>query len=162
MRHVDEISLSDTLNGLVSYQIRLVQIAAYKSFEREVAGYGTAPRYYGMLKIVETNPGISQTRLAEAIYLDRSSLVPILAALSREGVIERKSASGDRRVRRVFLTPQGLTLVQQLDTEVAKHEARMTTGLSESDRETLLKLLRHVDANLRAAWPEARPEDPAL
>jgi len=149
MRHIDKVSLPETLTEMVSYRIRLLQIAAYKSFERVVTGFGTAPRYYGMLKIVEANPGIPQIRLAEAIFLDRSSLVPILSALTREGWIERKPARGDRRVRRVFLTLQGSALLEQLDTMVAKHETMMTQGLDDADRTRLLELLTRIDANLR-------------
>ena len=85
LRQGDDVAEPDDLMRRVSYRIRLLQIAAYKSFEKKVQGFGTAPRYYGLLKIVQANPGIAQTRLAEAIFLDRSSLVPILVALTREG-----------------------------------------------------------------------------
>ncbi|TNF17587.1 MAG: MarR family transcriptional regulator [Rhodobacteraceae bacterium] len=160
IRHIDDVALPDLLRGRVSYRIRLLQIAAYKSFEKVVTGFGTAPRYFGMLKIIEANPGIPQTRLAEAIYLDRSSLVPILTALTREGWIERRPARGDRRVRRVFLTPQGAERLVQLDAQVAEHEAMMTRGLSEPERETLLGLLDRVNENLRASLAHSKDEEP--
>lgn len=161
IRHIDEVSLPERLSGRVSYRIRLIQIAAYKSFERVVTGFGTAPRYFGMLKIIEANPGIPQTRLAEAIYLDRSSLVPILTTLTREGWIERKPAQGDRRVRRVFLTPNGAERLVQLETQVTEHETMMTRGLSDAERETLLDLLDRVDANLRASLAQSNDEEEA-
>ncbi len=161
IRHIDEVSLPERLSRRVSYRIRLIQIAAYKSFERVVLGFGTAPRYFGMLKIIEANPGIPQTRLAEAIYLDRSSLVPILRTLTREGWIERKPAQGDRRVRRVFLTPDGAQQLVRLEARVAEHEAMMTLGLSDAERETLLELLDRVDENLRASLTQTNDEEEA-
>ncbi|WP_322865574.1 MarR family winged helix-turn-helix transcriptional regulator [Aquicoccus sp. G2-2] len=149
MRHIEEVLPPDDLTAQVAYRIRLVQIAAYKNFERSVTGFGIAPRYYGMLKFVAANPGICQARLAEAIYLDRSSLVPILSTLTREGWIERKSDHGDRRVRQVFLTAEGAARLRQLDAMAAAHEALLTDGFDDAERATFLRLLQRAGDNLR-------------
>lgn len=161
MQQSNGFSEPEELGNQVSYRIRLLQIAAYKSFERVVTGYGTAPRYYGMLKIIAANPGIAQTRLAEAIYLDRSSLVPILSTLTAEGWVERKPTARDRRVRRVFLTAQGIELLGQLEIDVAAHEAMMTQGFDAAERDTLLDLLARLDTNLRANLMTTDPEETA-
>lgn len=136
------------LANLVSYRVRLVQIAAFKSFEAVTHGFGSAPRYYGALTLIATNPGISQSRLAEAIYLDRSSLVAILETLAREGLIERRASQTDRRVRQVFLTDVGARMLTQLDDLASAHEARMVKGLTKAERALLLSLLRRIDENL--------------
>lgn len=146
------VVLPDALSVRISYRIRLLQIAAYKSFEKVVTGHGCAPRYFGLLKIVEANPGISQTRLAEAIFLDRSSLVPILDALTAEGWIERRATERDRRVRRVYLTAEGRRKLVALEREVDRHEAVMTQGLDPEERAQLVALLGRLDTNLRAAF----------
>ncbi|MEC7762377.1 MAG: MarR family transcriptional regulator [Pseudomonadota bacterium] len=137
------------LRESVSYRIRLLQIAAYKTFEAQVTGFGSAPRYFGLLKIIDANPGIAQSRLAEAVFLDRSSLVPLLDALTREGWVERRKSSTDKRVRRVFLTEVGKTRLGELEQEVLKHEAAMTDGFTSTEHNTLLDLLHRVDENLR-------------
>ena len=153
----DEVIEPDHLMARLSYRIRLLQIAAYKSFEKKVQGFGTAPRYYGLLKIVQANPGIAQTRLAEAIFLDRSSLVPILVALTREGWVRREPASDDQRVRRVFLTKAGEERIALLERDVIAHEAAMMRGFSEAERDQLLGLLGRIDANLRQALAGPEP-----
>ena len=140
----------DALSGSVSYRIRLLQIASYKSFEQKLTGFGAAPRYFGVLKLVEANPGITQARLAEAIYLDRSSLVPIVETLGKEGWIERRTTPRDKRVRRVFLTESGAVRLALLEHEVAQHESQLTAGLTKRQKETLLTLLAKLDANLRS------------
>ena len=151
MRDVADAVEPEVLSVSVSYRIRLLQIASYKVFEQQVKGFGTAPRYFGMLKLIEANPGIPQTRLAEAIFLDRSSLVPILDALTREGWVERRTTPQDKRVRRVFLTAHGAAQLAGLETEVNAHEAMITAGLTAEEKAHLLALLDRVDANLRAA-----------
>lgn len=149
MRDIAELHEPEALARLVSYRIRLVQIAAYKTFEARVSGHGAAPRYYGMLKLIEANPGVPQARLAEAIFLDRSSLVPILQELEREGWLERRASSQDKRVRRVFLTPEGAGRLVALERDVEQHEARLTAGLSAEDLDILHRLLLRLDDNLR-------------
>lgn len=149
IRDVAALVEPPSLQNSVSYRIRLLQIAAYKSFEAQVRGFGSAPRYFGLLKIVEANPGIPQSRLAEAIFLDRSSLVPILDALSREGWIERRPSEQDRRVRLVFLAEGAGGRLGELELQVKAHEAAMAEGLTHDDRVELLRLLGRLDDNLR-------------
>ena len=149
LRQGDDVAEPDDLMRRVSYRIRLLQIAAYKSFERRVTGFGSAPRYYGLLKIVQANPGITQTRLAQAIFLDRSSLVPILATLTGEGWVRRKPADDDQRVRRVFLTEAGEDRIALLERDVIAHEEAMTRGFSDDERDQLLDLLGRIADNLR-------------
>ncbi|MBL3704303.1 MarR family transcriptional regulator [Sulfitobacter sp. BDSS02] len=150
MRDNTDLVEPPALYESVSYRLRLIQIAAYKSFEKQVSGFGSAPRYYGVLKLVQANPGIHQMRLAEAIYLDRSSLVPIIDTLNKEGWLKRRVTSHDRRVKRLFLTDQGEQDLAALDTEVGRHESMMTSGFSIGEKARLLRDLARIDANLRS------------
>lgn len=137
------------LGDLVGYRIRLLQIAAFKDFEEITTGFGTAPRYFGLLSIIEANPGQQQSRLAEAIHLVRSSLVPILDKLEAEKLVERRASSTDRRSKGVWLTPQGKKVLDKLRPLVAEHEKRLTSSLTAAEKKLFLKLLRQADDNLR-------------
>jgi len=160
MKPTSDIVEPEVLRDLVSYRVRLVQIAAFKRFEAVLKGFGTAPRYFGMLAIVEANPGISQSRLAAAIFLERASLVPILETMEREGIVRREGSPTDRRLRCVSLTEAGKDLLDATKPHVAEHEARLVTGLNARERKTLIWLLRRVEENLAAAPPilETEPE----
>lgn len=159
MRDNRDLIAPPALSGSVPYQLRLIQIAAYKSFEKQVSGFGSAPRYYGVLKLVEANPGIHQMRLAEAIYLDRSSLVPIVEALSREGWLERRATADDRRVRCLFLTDRGRQDLPALDREVDRHEAMVTEGFTDRELDRLRNDLSRIDGNLRAFFASPAKEN---
>jgi DNA-binding MarR family transcriptional regulator len=142
-----EIDLSP-LWQYVGVAVRLVQIAAYKDFEENSRRFGQAPRYYGLLNLVEANPGLSQTQLAQCLHLVRASLVPILDKLTADGLVERRLDVGDKRVRRVWLTLKGKKLMARLSVAAKQHEARLTAGFSKQERDALLHLLRRADANL--------------
>jgi len=148
------------LRDQVSYMVRLIQISAYKNFEKHTTGFGSAPRYYGLLRLVEANPGITQSRLAEAIYLDRSSLVPILDTLEREGYLARTASATDKRVRCIALTPGGRARLEELKVHVRRHEDLIVDGLDEGERAILRGLLQRIDGNLRRAAARTRRKRP--
>jgi DNA-binding MarR family transcriptional regulator len=121
-----------------------------QAFEAQVSGYGSAPRYLGLLCVIQANPGQSQSRLAEAIALKRSSLVPILDRLEREGLVERKATENDRRSNTVWLTEQGDAVVASLLREAARHEETLCQDLSPEQRESLISSLDIIIRRLRA------------
>ena len=127
----------------------MAQIAAYRHFEGGLARrLGVAPRYLGLLGIIENHPGQPQSRLAEAIALKRSSLVPILDRLEAEGLVERRPSPDDGRLKSVWLTPKGRRIVKELTARAQAQEERMGQGLSSEERAQLLRLLERVTANL--------------
>lgn len=128
------------LPTLLGYQLRLAQLAVFRDFERSFAPIGISPGRVGMLVLIEANPGISQSRLAGAIGLDRSTLVPLIDALERAGLVERR-AGKDRRTNELWMTRPGERELAQMKKEVARHEARITRGLTRSEVRTLLALL---------------------
>jgi DNA-binding MarR family transcriptional regulator len=139
------------LSNFVGYHLRVAQVAAFRGFEARLTGFGMAPRYFGLLMLVEANPGTSQSRLAEAVHLDRSSLVPILDNLEKEGLLERRAASGDRRLKSVRLTREGEKLLSKLKPLALQHEARLVAGFTKKEREQLLELLDRLRRNLQEA-----------
>lgn len=139
---------SPAIDGQISYKLRLAQIVAYRGFEGVVTGLGAAPRYFGLLCIIRDNPGQAQSRLAEAVALQRSSLVTILDRLEADGLVERRAVSGDRRMKQVWLTPEGGRTLDLLLPQAEAHEAAMTAGLSEEEKALFLRALDQVVQNL--------------
>lgn len=128
------------LPGLLGYQLRLAQLAVFRDFERSFAPLDLSPGRVGMLVLIEANPGLSQSQLAEAVGLDRSTLVPLIDAFERARLVERR-AGQDRRTNELWLTRSGARQLAQMKRQVAQHEARITRGLTRSEVRALLELL---------------------
>ncbi len=128
------------LPALLGYQLRLAQLAVFRDFERSFAALDLSPGRVGMLVLIEANPGISQSRLAEAVGLDRSTLVPLIDGFERARLVERR-AGKDRRTNELWLTGAGARQLAQMKKEVARHEARITRGLTRGEVQVLLGLL---------------------
>lgn len=143
------LELQPSLERSVNFRLRMAQILAYKSFEAKVPDHGGAARYLGLLSIICQNPGQSQIKLAEAVGLQRSSLVPILDKMEANGILERRAVDGDRRSNAVWPTDHGQAVVADLTAQALELETRTLDGLSAEETDQLLGLMDRVITNLR-------------
>jgi len=76
------------LPGLLGYRLRLAQQAVFRDFADSV--HGLSPGRVGLLVYIDANPGVTQSRLAEAVNRDRSTMVGVLDQLQARGLVERR------------------------------------------------------------------------
>ena len=80
--------------------------------------------------------------------MDRTTTADVVKRLETRGYISRQIDPSDRRVRRAFLTAEGLRVMSVLQGGMAKSQERLLQPLSEADRSTFMRLLsRLVHAN---------------
>jgi DNA-binding MarR family transcriptional regulator len=130
------------LPGLIGYQLRLAQRAIFADFAETVGAEGISPGLFGILVVIEANPGLNQQRLAEAAHLDRSSLVPVIDKLEERALVERRAA--DRRSNGLFLTAGGAALLRMLKRRVQQHERRVVRNLTAREQRELVRLLGRI------------------
>lgn len=133
-----------TLPGLIGYQLRLAQIAIFRDFGTTLGALDVTPGLFGVLVIIEANPGLKQSELAKATHLDRSTVVSVIDNLERRALVERRAAVNDRRSNALQLTPNGTALLKKLKRLVAEHEQRLKENLSEAEQATLVRLIRKI------------------
>lgn len=129
------------LPGLLGYRLRLAQQALFRDFAASVAEL--SPGRVGILLLIEANPGVTQSRLAQAVSLDRSTMVGVLHLLEGRGLLERRRGE-DRRTNGLWLTPEGRRVVGKLKRRIVLHERRVAARLSAAEREQLIALLEKL------------------
>jgi DNA-binding MarR family transcriptional regulator len=132
------------LEEFVGFHLRIAQIGVFRDFEGALAEMGVTPASFSVLEVLRTNPGATQSRLAHAVHLDRSSVVPLLDKLEQRGLLSRKASTTDRRNNHIFLSAAGLALLDEAMTRVREHEKRITNRLSVAEKKELLSLLAKV------------------
>lgn len=133
-----------TLPELVGYHLRMAQVTVFRDFDRELAGLDITPAIFGVLEVLQHNKGLTQSRLAAAIGLDRSSLVPLLDKLQKRNLVARESSVEDRRSNHLYLTPEGRQLLAKADKRVRLHEERILAPLTKSETKRLITLLSKI------------------
>jgi len=134
---------SGALHGLLGYRLRLAQQAVFRDFAATVQGL--SPGRVGLLILIDANPGVTQSRLAEAAGRDRSTMVGVLDKLEARSLIERRRGA-DRRTNGVWLTRPGRTMLARALRSIARHEQRIAAHLSSAERRQLLELLGKISS----------------
>ena len=142
------------------YLFRRMQQIAVAIFVEECKAYDLTPVQYAALVAIQAHPGIDATRLSAVIAFDRSTLGNVIERLEAKQRIERKPSREDRRVKLLYLTRAGVTLLRDIMPSVDRAQARMLQPLKPADRKTLMALLTQlVDLNNEASRVPLRAED---
>ncbi|MHA3067246.1 MarR family winged helix-turn-helix transcriptional regulator [Lacticaseibacillus saniviri] len=111
----------------------------------------TKGQYVYLARIVE-NPGIIQSRLAEMIRLDRTTVAHAAKKLESDGFITRRSDGTNKKNKGLFPTDKGLAAYPQIKAENDYSNTSALRGLSSLEQENLLQLLQQVSQNVTAEW----------
>jgi DNA-binding MarR family transcriptional regulator len=130
----------DVLEELTGYAVRRAQLSIYEDFYATLGVEGLTPQRFSALVIIGSNPGISQTRLAEVMGIARSGVVSIIDNFEGAGLLERRD-SGDRRSYNLQLTKEGQAQLKKYKTAVKEHDDRVTQQLSPAEHLQLRALL---------------------
>lgn len=133
------------LTGLIGYHLRRAQAVVFDDFMRSMAESRITPGQFGVLAMIEANPGISQSALARALGIERSTMVAVLDELEARGLAERRTARHDRRSYALGLTAKGGALLSALKPKVRRHDRRIAGDLNRAERQRLITLLRRFN-----------------
>jgi DNA-binding MarR family transcriptional regulator len=132
-----------TLPELLGYRLRLAQQAVFRDYATSVQGL--SPGRVGLLITIDANPGVTQSRLAEAVNRDRSTMVAVIDQLEARGLIERRRGA-DRRTNGLWMTRSGRQLLAKALRGIARHEQRVASRLAPAERRQLLELLGKISS----------------
>ena len=134
------------LDGLLGYQLRRAQGAAFQHFAIQLNHRAITPGQLGLLVLIGCNPGVSQTLLAREVGVERSTLGEFIDRFESRQLVERRQVANDRRIHAIHLTQEGQCFLDQIMPEVEAHERELTRSLSEQDLHTLMHLLKRFTA----------------
>ena len=102
-------------------------------------------RMLGTLAEYET--GIRQKELVEALGINPSSVSELISKLEGEGYVTRTVDPSDKRATLIGLTEVGRARAYELEDERNERFSNLFTGLTEKEKEQLLKLLEKLAAS---------------
>jgi DNA-binding MarR family transcriptional regulator len=150
----------DAVYAKPGYLFRRMQQIAVAIFVEECRPYELTPVQFAALVAIHTHPGIDATRLSAVIAFDRSTLGNVIERLEAKDYIERRPAREDKRVKLLYLTKSGATLLRDIMPLVDRAQARMLQPLKPAARKTLMALLTQlVDLNNEASRVPLRAEN---
>ncbi|MBJ7538574.1 MarR family winged helix-turn-helix transcriptional regulator [Marinomonas transparens] len=126
------------LDTLIGYRLRRAQMNFFTKFSEVCSDLGISPGLFAVIVIVEKNPGLTQTAVAQALGNDRSAMVAAVDKLEGMDIIERRPAKNDRRSYALFMTQYGQDYFKKLTKRVMEYEQAMASRLKDDDEVTWL------------------------
>jgi MarR family transcriptional regulator, transcriptional regulator for hemolysin len=126
--------LEDNLGWLLAQASHVLQTELTAAFEAR----GHTPRGYCVLTAARGGR-YTQKELADAVGLDKTTMVVTVDALEREGLARRVPSPEDRRARVIEVTPEGEKVVAEGDELMAAIQEQVLATLTPESRDALME-----------------------
>jgi len=104
----------------------------------ESASIDVSARQFYLLRYIFRNNGCTQREISTDLCKDKTLITRMLGTLSRKEILERRMDGEDGRIKRIFLTPKGEKLRDELLQLYCRHEHDTIDGLSLAEIEQFI------------------------
>lgn len=102
-------------DDVLGYLLKHVHLALEARTDAALAPLGVTSRDMGALRVIAGGEARSQQEVAAVLGVDRTSMVALLDALEREGIVARHPFEQDRRRNILELTEAGRTVFAEAE-----------------------------------------------
>ncbi len=107
----------------------------------------TQARWTTMVYLEQGGEGLTQRELAGLMAIENPTLVRLLDSLEEQNLIERRLCPRDRRARRLHLTENGRSFMNELTARADQLREEMLEGISDKDIEMALGVFQRILEN---------------
>lgn len=129
------------LTGYIGYNLKRALSIVQSDLARVLSAFELRAVSFSALSIIVDQPGLTQTRLADALQIERSNLVNIIDELAGRNLIVRAPVAHDRRRHALMPTPAGKQLAAAMQASVVDHERKLFAGITAAERAELQRIL---------------------
>lgn len=142
---------SSYLETLLGYNARRAALSIIALFLERMAQYELRPVEFSVLSLITHNPGITSRQLCGALGILPPNLVAMVGSLENRTLIRRERHAGDGRAVSLYLTADGERLMREAEKTATSLELEASDRLTAAERKTLIRLLRKIYLDDRAA-----------
>jgi DNA-binding MarR family transcriptional regulator len=131
-----------------------------QAFGVRLESLGMSLPYFSVLTLLmdAQDRRLPMSRIARDLSMTSGGFTKLADRMARDGLIDRRGSSGDRRVVFAALTEEGLQLARRAEAAYrAFLREQVADVVSASDLATLSKIANRLGAALAAAEPEGPP-----
>lgn len=145
----------DVLRRFMGYKMKRAYLVVEAVVNAVLHKHDLRVTSFSALGIIIENPGLTQTALAAALQIERSSVVVIVDTLEDRELITRNKVEGDRRTYALMSTLRGRRLFEQIASEIEAREGALQAALDDGQQAALSAFLRSIETG-------GGPLDPAV
>ncbi|SRR5579872_234583 len=139
-----KLNITDSIGTLIVLTSKSLERAAEYEIKNKL---GLTSSQWKIILALNLFDGLSQKELADKIYVDGSTLVPVIDTMEKKGLIERRPDPKDRRHNRLFLTKKSTSTVDSIIKIITQLRKNLYKGISYDDQESMRPHLKKIIDN---------------
>ncbi len=104
-----------------------------------------------VLRFLGRHPGATQSELVNHSVRDKGQMARLISALRDRNLVETRVDDADRRVHRLYLTPEGKDIDASVQCRRRALARVAVKGMTLGDQQALVELVDRLRANLEAS-----------
>jgi DNA-binding MarR family transcriptional regulator len=138
------------LDHSIGYWIAMAEILTKRNLTNHIQNCSESltPEQWNILNRLWESDGRTQKELAESLFKDMANITRILNVMERRALVKRVKDSSDARIQRVYLTPKGNKIKEEVLSEALKAIEKSTKGISKEEIEQTISTLKKILKNL--------------
>ena len=129
------------LKDSIGYRANLAVTTLKSRFSKLLSPYGIATEQFATLKIISEDNEVTQTRIAELLAKNKTTVGRSIDALVQKGLIDRQDIKNDRRANLITLTAKGENVLKLAIPIAQKFNETVKSKLDQKEIETFFKVL---------------------
>ncbi len=101
-----------------------------------------------IMSIVNSNEGCCQQFIADSLFKTKTAIANMTENLVKEDLVIRIQDPDNRRLNKIFLTPEGKNLHDKCISEITDNMEQVFTDIKKEEINNLLKVLEQMKNNI--------------
>ena len=130
------------LETSIGFKINQTANKINNKFNALLQKYDIAPEQRATLEIIKYEKEVNQTKIANILAKDKTTISRTLASLEKKGLILKKQI--DKRTNLIELTPKGEKVLEESALIVKEFREKVSSNLDENEINKIVELLEKV------------------
>lgn len=122
-----------------------------RQFQEILDPFGLTPLHWGILCCLWQTDGLPTLQISKQLQQRSGNVTVALPLMEKQGYIRRQCDEHDRRVTRIWLTPEGLKLKDILPVQAQNLDKHLFESLSEDERTSFSSIIERLRCSLADA-----------
>ncbi len=144
----------DLADNLVRH-IGILNRYMMRALDAEMAPLGIGTGRFRYLFMLYIDDGLTQQEIAFRLQADKAAVARTLAQMEKQGFVERRRNSDDKRLTRVYLTDKSRHLRSHLELAVQRVIHQLTESLEPAHKTTVSLILQQMSNSLVTGYDVA-------
>lgn len=140
--------LKDVFTNLIGNAIvasgRAIKVHNLELYSKH--GFEITPEQYLVLNMIKDDENLSQNKLCELLYKDKSNMTRLISVLEEKGLIVKEPA--DKQANIIRITDKGRKLRAEITPVMLESRKQYLREISQDDMYTCIKVLSQIQKNL--------------